>query len=42
MAFVESGGTNPGFFEQLIHHTLAVLDPAIDKRNEWRDQLIHI
>jgi len=42
LAFVETGGVDPRLLEQLIHNTLTVLGPAAERRNEWRDQLIHI
>jgi tetratricopeptide (TPR) repeat protein len=39
---VETGGVDPRLFEIIIQNTLAVLGPAVDKRNEWRDELIQI
>jgi tetratricopeptide (TPR) repeat protein len=42
LAFVETEGVDPRLLEQLIHNTLMVLGPADERRNEWRDQLMHI
>ena len=41
-ATVEAGGVDPQLFETIVNNTLAVLDPASDRRNEWRGNLADI
>ena len=39
---VESGGVDPRLFEMIVQNTLAVLGPAADKKNDWRERLKQI
>lgn len=41
-ATVEAGGSDPRIFEQLAANTLAVLEPEVDRRSEWRSSLANL
>ena len=39
---VESGGVDPRLFEMIVQNTLAVLGPAADQMDEWRENLTQL
>src|SRR6266516_4976626 len=39
---VETGGVDPRLFEMIVQNTLAVLGPAADQLDKWRENLTQI